>query len=244
MTSLLTGLSTTCQNTILNTLLTGPFGQCADLVTLSTVLTGSGSLVQPFNGYLAESCPLPGCADSVLTDAQTAVATNCGTDLTAGQPLALLLNASVYNFPEIKNTLCVERVGGATQYGANGTYCLTEILGAAENSTGTTIDVTTLGSLLSGSGSAFQAILGLPNSTYCTDCGDGLADALLSSSLLSESDATSGRALAMMACPAYPGFGNGTLPTGITTFNTTLLSNGTASTNGTAAANTTMMALD
>jgi hypothetical protein len=60
-----------------------------------------------------------------------------------------------------------------TQHQANGSYCVPEVLSAAQNATGTQLTISALTSLASGD-QASTFLDAIPSSVYCTDCVSSL----------------------------------------------------------------------
>lgn len=81
-------------------------------------------------------------------------------------PTALQL--VIQNFNGIRAVACTQRT-------SNSSYCVPEILYAAQNATGTQFNISTLTSLANaGTGNTLNFLEGVPQDIYCGDCGNAV----------------------------------------------------------------------
>lgn len=223
------GISPTCLSAIQSGLGSGPFQQCANLTGLESIITTNGSIVPPLNSYLMDFCPSQGCSEATLMNATSVITNACQTNGTSGGAMggldiASLLPAILNNFGDIKAAVCIERT-------SNMSYCIPELLTNIEDATGIQLNVSTIESLASGGVTGLVSqFASIPSSLYCNDCGSALVTEVLNvaQDFNLSSDATEQiRGVAQQACSDYPNFGGTSLPSTITTANST--NNGTAS---------------
>lgn len=211
MDSLLGGVSASCQAS-LPSLLTSSFASCANIVGLVSLATASGSLVPALNTYIGDLCTSTPCTDADISGASTIIKNGCASDIANNSTIPIALNLIVENFDGVRALMCTQRT-------SNSSYCLPEVLYAAQNATGTELTFSTLSSL--GAGNGTEALLSsIPKSVYCTDCGDALVTEIVQiAQNISADVATELSNSAVQTCGAA--FGDGQLPAGITNGTTT-----------------------
>lgn len=82
------------------------------------VVTGTGSIITPFNTFLQGACSQT-CSASTLTTATSSIQSGCATDLSSNNEIATLLLTLVQNYTEVKGVACL-------QASSNNTFCLTK----------------------------------------------------------------------------------------------------------------------
>jgi len=203
----LTGLSSSCQSALPG-LLTSSFASCANVLGLVSVATSSGSIVEPLTSYIEDLCTTTPCTASDLSGAKTIIDNGCSTDIANGSVIPTALELVIDNFGGVRSLLC-------TKYTSNNTYCVPEVLSAAQNSSGTELSLSTLTSLLS-SGDATSFLSTIPKSVYCTDCGDAITtEAIAIAANVSAGSEDTIKNAASQQCGAS--FADGNLPSTIST---------------------------
>ncbi|KAK9893358.1 hypothetical protein P389DRAFT_20210 [Cystobasidium minutum MCA 4210] len=211
-TSALSGLSTQCQGA-LPRLLTSSFATCADVLGLVQLASASGSIVPALDSYIGDLCTTTPCTSSDLSNADSIIEQGCSSDIQSGSLIPTALQLIIQNFDGIRTLLC-------TQQTSNSSYCIPEILYAAQNATGTEFNLTTLSSIAGDQSAGANLLSAVPSSVYCTDCGEAITieaiQIIQKSNASSEEAVNTVRQSAQQQCGA--GFANGTtLPAGITT---------------------------
>lgn len=210
--SALTGLSSSCQSA-LPSLLTSSFASCAQVVNLVSIATSSSeSIVTPITNYIDSLCTTTPCSQSDLDTASNIVTSGCSSDIQSGSAIPVALDDLIKNFGGVRSLLCTKQT-------SNNTYCVPEIISAAQNATGSPITLSSLSSLVSGgSTSAATTFLdSIPKSVYCNDCGSAIVSEAEKIAQNISSDAASQlKSAAQQQCGSTT-FGDGTLPEGIST---------------------------
>ncbi|GAA5833758.1 hypothetical protein JCM9279_001616 [Rhodotorula babjevae] len=169
--SLVDGLSATCQAAALSLLSNSQLAQCASIGSLSSIVLTSGSVVDPINTWLGNLCGEADCSEASLQNASTSIQNGCATEISSGSSDIVTTALSVLeNFDSVKAGLCL-------QYSSNSSFCVTDLLKSVESATGQSLTVSTLTSLDA------STLESLPAATFCTDCAHGLVtkfDAALS----------------------------------------------------------------
>ncbi|BGP08273.1 hypothetical protein JCM10049v2_004120 [Rhodotorula toruloides] len=196
--SLLNGLSSQCTSAA-TSLLGSDFASCSQLSGLLSVVTASGSVVDPINNWLGSVCSASNCSTAAIQNATSVIDNGCSSELSSGQAIVTTARAVVANFNAVKEGICL-------QYSSNSTFCITSLLQNVQSATGQQISLSTLTSL---SASTLQSI---PSSSVCTDCAHGLVTKL--GSALSNGTSSSTESSVFGAISSYCGssFADGQVP--------------------------------
>ncbi|GEM09771.1 hypothetical protein Rt10032_c09g3788 [Rhodotorula toruloides] len=196
--SLLNGLSSQCTSAA-TSLLGSDFASCSQLSGLLSVVTASGSVVNPINTWLGSVCSASNCSTAAITNATSVIDNGCSSELSSGQAIVTAARSVVANFNAVKEGICL-------QYSSNSTFCITDLLQSVQSATGQQVTLSTLTSL---NASMLQSI---PSSAVCTDCAHGLVTKL--GSALSNGTSSSTQSSVFGAVSSYCGssFADGQVP--------------------------------
>ena len=111
-------------------------------------------------------CTQDPCTQAQLNNASSIVTNACQSDIESGSLIPTALNTVIEQYGGVRSLLC-------TQHQGNGSYCVPEVLSAAQNATGTQLTISALTSLASGD-QASTFLDAIPSSVYCTDCVSSL----------------------------------------------------------------------
>lgn len=138
------------------------------LTTILTTILNQLTLSQPTPALFSPGlCTTSPCSAADLSDANTIITDGCASDIQSGQLIPVGLQLVVQNFNGIKSLLC-------TQQSSNSSYCVPEILYAAQNASNTQFSLSTLSGLASNQNGAESLLSSIPPSVYCTDCGEAI----------------------------------------------------------------------
>ncbi|RSH87395.1 hypothetical protein EHS25_003305 [Saitozyma podzolica] len=160
-------LSSSCTAQIAG-LAVGNLGTCLQLTTLLPVLSGSGSIIDPLNTYLASLCSssTTTCSNTTLSSAETSLSSSCSSDISGGgtdaQEIEALL-AALNSYPEVYTAAC-------SKNSTTGGYCVTETLSTVQNTTGTNVTISFVLGILSGTGNTSSLQSALSSGQLCTGC--------------------------------------------------------------------------
>ncbi|WWC89288.1 uncharacterized protein L201_004209 [Kwoniella dendrophila CBS 6074] len=157
------------------TLALGDLGSCLQLTSLLPVISGSSnnSITSSLNTYLTSLCSssTPRCSNSTLSSAQSSVNSACQSDYSAGGTDALEIQGLVGllgNYDEIY-------AAGCSKNTTTNDFCVTDALNTVQNTTGQSITVSYISSILSGGGSGLSALeSALTSGSLCTGCVSGI----------------------------------------------------------------------
>ncbi|KAJ9102404.1 hypothetical protein QFC21_002804 [Naganishia friedmannii] len=142
----------------------GGLSTCLSLSSLLSVFSASGSIVAPLDSYLNTLCASASCDNSTLQTASSDITSACSSDLSSSNGLVSGLQEVVNLYPTVRAVVCLED-------NSTNTRCITETLYAIQNATGTTLSVSGITSLLSGSNTTLLNEIGNLNaSVLCTPC--------------------------------------------------------------------------
>ncbi|KAI0051804.1 hypothetical protein FA95DRAFT_1554064 [Auriscalpium vulgare] len=161
-------LSTQCEDS-LAAVAASSDGQClnADGLIPLALAGSSDSLIDPFNKWLTGFCSQPACANSSLSTILTNITQGCATDLSVvgfsqGSLPALIASVEEY-YPLAREIACLKD-NSANQ------LCVTEELTDVQTSTGSTLSVNGITSLVPQLLSGGFSSLNLTQSQTCNGC--------------------------------------------------------------------------
>ncbi|OCF36794.1 hypothetical protein I316_01390 [Kwoniella heveanensis BCC8398] len=152
----------------------GDLGSCLQLTSLLPILNnGNGSVVGSVNSYLTSLCSsdTPQCSNSTLSSAQSSISSGCSSDISEGgtsgvevQGLLTLLQ----NYDHVY-------AAGCSKNSTTNDFCLTDTLYTIQNTTGTSLTVDYITSLVSGGSSGLSSLESVFQSGgLCTGCVSGI----------------------------------------------------------------------
>ncbi|WVQ99459.1 hypothetical protein IAU59_006594 [Kwoniella sp. CBS 9459] len=160
--------------TQLASLALGDLGSCLQLTSLLPILNnGNGSVVGTVNSYLSSLCSsdTPTCSNSTLTSAESSLQSGCSSDISGGGTSAVEVQGLI---TLLKNYDHVYAAGCSKNTTTND-YCLTDALYTIQNTTGSSITVDYVTSLVSGGGSGLSSLESVFQSGgLCTGCVSGI----------------------------------------------------------------------
>ncbi|KAA1117842.1 hypothetical protein PGT21_025210 [Puccinia graminis f. sp. tritici] len=160
-------LSTSCQISA-SSLLAGPFGTCANLIGLVSILESKDSIISPINNWVSQACSSAACDPAGLASASKVILNGCKTDLEDQSIAAVAMYSIITHYNETRDMFC-------TQSKQDGSFCLPSVLGNVEAQSGEKITVAEVVSLISGKLTrADRAFVAVPKETYCTDCAHAI----------------------------------------------------------------------
>ncbi|BGP40384.1 hypothetical protein JCM10449v2_004346 [Rhodotorula kratochvilovae] len=197
--SLLDGLSSTCQSAALSLLSNKDLASCSSIGSLSSIVLTSGSIVDSVNSWLGTLCGADDCSASTLQNASAVIENGCSSEISSGSELVTTVQAVIGNFNQVKEGLCL-------QYTSNNTLCVTDLLESMQNATGQALTVSYLTSLDA------STLESLGTTSYCTDCAHGLVTKLDAALSNGTSSADSSSLLGAVVSVCGESFADGQVP--------------------------------
>ncbi|KAF8622728.1 hypothetical protein AX15_006819 [Amanita polypyramis BW_CC] len=130
---------------------------CLSPSTLVGLATGSGSTVSVIDQWLGKICPVAACSNSTLASVVNTVAGGCSNELAAAgitAPASILVSIVQQGYPTVRQVACLKD---------GNTNCVTETLNNIQSSTGQTITISNIVSVVS-------QFNNLPTNVTCTNC--------------------------------------------------------------------------
>ncbi|KAH8928876.1 hypothetical protein BT69DRAFT_1212243, partial [Atractiella rhizophila] len=145
---------------------------CANVLGLVSVVSATGSVVQPVNSWISGICSSDPCSQTDLTSANQAITSGCATDIQGGNEAAQALALLTSNYTQLREVTCLQAT-------SNNTFCLTNFLQGVQDSTGKDITKDFVINLFQTPDAVINTLSEVPASTLCTDCDKGLSSYLL-----------------------------------------------------------------
>ncbi|KAN0065523.1 hypothetical protein ACQY0O_001360 [Thecaphora frezii] len=186
-TSIITGLSAGCGQSILGLLSNKDISSCLSLTQAVSALggAGNGSIVPALDGYFSGAiCPQAPCASTALNSTVQSLSTACADDVKKGASLPTIILTLLQNYDAVRSVGCLQDT-------SNKQLCLIETLYAVQNATGKPLTLQAVSAILSGDSTATQQIVGLASNKtlLCTNCNDAILTSLSTASISTSSKA-------------------------------------------------------
>lgn len=186
------------------------------MIGLAGTFAATGSVVPVLDTWLESVCTQD-CTPAALANASAIIEGGCSTDLAAGASVAVGLEMITQNYTLFRNALCLEKAPAPTASSkAAPDFCVSDILAAVQNATGSALNSTTLLTLATGGTAQLVPLFAaIPPSAVCTDCVHAMLTEL-APLIGAEYGALGGAVLNGMCGGSGAGnFSDGLMPTGV-----------------------------